>query len=336
MLFPLPIFISDGEPTPNKGLVLITRNEEITMHSYLHRSVPAIRLIPMLGLGLLLLMLTLNGCGLPFKFNVRTPLLNNMNELVPGISTKEDVRRLLGTPLYEYSAWGAELYSGNTSYDVIDTFMFVPVYAGSNIDHPATLLVVYEPDGHVSGLAYNGEECSFKCRAGDTKGLEIEQLDLLLTTRAESADLINISGAPESCTFIFDATKKTFDRRATGLFLAGNFKQLVPEEAFFRMEVQPGTHLLSCARVHRDISGWRPWYTLSEKGKIPATGEKKALTSMCNAGVSYHFKVIPKFCIFTTGDCCEITPGSETELYEKIKGARMVINPDTTIGAKKH
>ncbi len=293
------------------------------------------RTISKLGLGFLLLMLTLNGCD-SFTFNVRTPLLNNMKEIVPGTSTKEDVRRLLGTPLYEYSAWGAELYWGNTSYSSVDIAYFVPIYVKTNINKPATLLVVYEPDDHVSGLAYNGEKCFFKCRAGDTKGLEIEQLDLLLTTRPESADLINMSGAPESCTFIFDATKKTFDRKATGLFLDGNFKQLVPEDAFFHMEVQPGTHLLSCARVQRDISGWRPLHAMWGEGKIPATGEKNALTSLCNAGGTYHFKVIPKFCISITGDCCEITPGSETELYEKIKGARIVINPDTKIGDKKN
>ncbi|TSK06238.1 MAG: hypothetical protein FPO08_15615 [Geobacter sp.] len=101
------------------------------------------RTIPKLGLGFLLLMLTLNGCDFPFTFNVRTPLLNNMKEIVPGTSTKEDVRRLLGTPLYEYSAWGAELYSGNTSYGSVDLLMFIPIYVKTNINTPATLLVVY-------------------------------------------------------------------------------------------------------------------------------------------------------------------------------------------------
>jgi len=247
-----------------------------------------------------------------------------MSEIVPGVSTREDARRLLGNPFYSSTAWDADLYS-DTTVALTDT---------GKRSTPATLLVVYGPGDVVSGTAYQGDGCPNDCRVGDTKGLDIERLQVLLAPREKTGRLLEEGGAVDLCTVLVDATDIFINSYGGyGLYMDEHFLQHVAGKGFFRIEVSPQKHLLSCLSVWEQYSRRK----LSEPGHAIVQEKRgksffnlnEELAFECSSGEVQYFSLVHAAVlgIFQpTG--CGIEPTDEAGFLARVQNSRLIIIPD--------
>ena len=198
----------------------------------------------------------LAGCAGQYHSLDATPLRDRLSELQPGITTRDEVRALLGAPWYTADPWQAEIYAGSSIYREF-VAIGLPIPAGQR-PAPATVLVVYGVGDRVSGIEYFGAgkdgDCADRCRKGDLRGLEVQSLDLLLSPPISGADAEGWEPAPGQCLVIIDAPANTL-RIPSGAwaYLDDRFLQRMPSTAthgIYRVTVAPGGHTLACRSVH--------------------------------------------------------------------------------------
>lgn len=266
----------------------------------------------------------LSGCG-PASFVKETPLRAQMSKITPGKSTREDVQLLLGEPLYSSAAWGAELYAGNVVRQrLLDITLPIPV--GIKLV-PATLLVVYGPPGIVSGVSYHGDygesKCPNECILGDTKGLEIQSLHVLLAPSAESLRLVDLRGVDDACTLLVDVTEERLQRPGVdcGLYFDQSFMQSIVQNGYFRLEIPPGKHVLSC------VTDW-PWSpkVLPRPGHPFVPGKGWSVIDhpfKCAAGETHYIRL--KKIGFVK---CGFEPTDRSAFLSRTQHPRLIIVPD--------
>ena len=292
------------------------------------RSVYARRLIA------LVIMAVLTGCG-PVSFVKETPLRTQMAEITPGSSTREDIRKLLGEPLYSSFAWDAELYSGNVVRQrLLD--VLCPIPFGTELES-ATLLVVYGPSDIVSGVTYHGSygepNCPNDCRLGDTRGLEIQNLHVLLASPAESAHMLNISGTDDVCTLMVVAAEGALcigvGGIESGLYLDQRFLQLVTNEGYFRLEIPPGKHELSC--LTEGVWDQNTIPQLPQPGHHLVLGKRSSVINYpfeCEANETRYFRLENQEGRFVGPMKCVIEPTDKPDFLNRTQHLRLVIVPD--------
>jgi len=255
-----------------------------------------------------------------------------MSKITPGKSTREDVKLLLGEPLYSSAAWGAELYAGNVVRQrLLDVLLPIPV--GVKLV-PATLLVVYGPPGIVSGVSYHGDygesKCPNECILGNTKGLEIQSLHVLLAPSAESLRLVDIRGVDDACTLLVDVTEERLQRPGVdcGLYLDQSFMQSIVHNGYFRLEIPPGKHVLFCVT---DL----PWFpnpkALPRPGHpiVPDKGWSVIDHPFeCAAGETHYIRLKNLGGRFIGFAKCGFEPTDRSAFLSRTQHPRLIIVPD--------
>ncbi|MBN1450730.1 MAG: hypothetical protein JW963_06915 [Anaerolineales bacterium] len=279
----------------------------------------------------LLILVVQPGCGIPVYFGKETPLKAKMSEITPGLSTKNDIRALLGEPLYSSAAWDAELYYGYVMRQRLFDVLF-PVPLGPEFEL-ATLLVVYGPADLVSGVTYHatyGEpNCPNDCM-GDTKGLEIQYLHVLLAPPAESASMVNITETADVCTLMVVAADKDLHAGVDcRLYLDQHFLQRVPNNRYFRLEIPPGKHILSCMEPSW-FQNTVPRVPLPGHPLVPGKGTSVIdYPFECAAGDTRYFRLKNQGGHFIGPMKFGIEPTYKSDFLSRTQSPRLIIIPDT-------
>jgi len=297
--------------------------------------------------------LALAGCtfGYSTTSTIADPLREAATRVTPGTATRDTVRQMLGPPLWSSARWRAELYSGEAVLQVWNYGLLVPMPT-SRESEPATLLVVFGPDGVVLGTAYSGPGCGRcgpegrwggwkipsdscpgsrqACVEGDLQGLEIEDYQILLAPEAASHDVRAEAPASGRCALLLAASDEHL--RGFDLYLDDRLLQRIPRApaaAFVRAEIDAGRHNLVCTlepgwfsvdhtRIAppQDWPGGKPRSGQSLPVACPADGE--ALYRLVNTGGNGIWRA----------PACGIVPVDAVGFAAAVSGARLVIVPD--------
>lgn len=275
-----------------------------------------------------LLACCLAGCAGRFHYVDATPMCDRLAELEPGVTTQAEVRARLGTPWAAAAVWGAEIYAGEMVYQDI-LAVGLPVPAGKSA-RPASLLVVYDANGVLSGAQYQGEgryDCSGGWRRGDLRGLEVQALDLLLSPPLPGGDPSLLQAEPGRCLLVVEVPARTlaFPSR-TWLYLDDRFLQRAPAAdpaGVFRLQLEPGTHTLACRSVRLEPEGLPPpGHVLSPDSGRSTSVERLDLD--CPSGATRAVRVVKRPPDWTLFERCGLEP---LDAVPDLRGAREVFVP---------
>jgi len=273
-----------------------------------------------------LLACCLAGCAATLHFVDATPLCDRLADLEPGVTTQAEVRALLGTPWFAAEAWGAEIHVGQMVYQDI-VVIGLPVAAGKSV-RPASLLVVYDANGVLSGAQYQGEgryDCHGGWRRGDLRGLEVQALDLLLSPPLPDGDPSLHQAEPGRCLLVVEVPARTLVVPSrTWLYLDGRFLQRAPAAdpaGVFRLQLEPGTHSLACRSVRLEPEALpRPGHAL-----LPDSGRSTSVERLdldCPSGAARAVRVVKRPLGWALFERCGL---ELLDAVEDLSGAREVI-----------
>lgn len=289
----------------------------------------------------------LAGCGFRSQSMESDPLRESLVRIGPG-TQRAAVHRLLGEPFYTSARWDAELYAGDAVLRVWwrDGIVPIPTFTEKET---ATVLVVYGPEGIVSGTAYSGPGCGtacapegawgspFACKrgtgpcvSGDLRGLDVTAYQALLAPAAAGDDLAAAAAEAGRCVLLVDAATRVPGR--FDVYLDGRFLQRMPVNevaSFLRVEVQPGEHALACTvpvSQDRKADLPRPGRALSERS-LRYFGSR--LTVSCAGGAGIHVRLVNTGGKgILRGPACGAIASDENTFAARPAGSRMVIVPD--------
>lgn len=295
--------------------------------------------------------LALAGCT--FDISTTSPIADPLREaatrVTPGTTAREEVRQMLGPPIWTSAAWRAELYSGEAVLQVWNYGLLVPIPT-SEERQPATLLVIFGPDDVVVGTAYSGPGCGScgpegrwalyetlrqpcpgsrqACVEGELQGLEIEEYQILLAPAAASRDLLEAAPPSGRCALLVAQS----DERLGGfdLYLDDRFLQRIPRTplpTFVRVDSDAGRHTLVCnARQGWSSVGPNPIAPAHHwPGGEPRRGQHLVID--CPADGRAHYQLVYTGGIWR-GATCGIVPVDAAAFAAAVSGARLVVAPD--------
>lgn len=188
----------------------------------------------------ILLTITLSACQLPIPTQRVDPSVDKTSHIMPGISSKEDVRKLLGEPIVSPEGLDVDVYyfPGHQKYITL-AFFLIPFH--ETIEVKSYVLITYH-DGLVSEMDigsyenYNNDilmadRYEFDCSSRTL--LVVNHPDQLLTTE----EALGSNAQADSCSvFIAPSATVFIDKSYIGAFYG---------PGYFHRSVSPGLHEIS-------------------------------------------------------------------------------------------
>lgn len=271
---------------------------------------------------------SVTGCAGQYHYLAATPLCDRLEELEPGVTTREDLRARLGPPWFTAGARQAEVYAGSAEFQEF-VAVGLPVPAGKS-RRPATLLAVYDDDGVLSGVEYSGpgrERCSSGVRRGDLRGLELQALDVVVAPPEAGADPGRRQPEAGLCLVVVDLPARVLRQpSAAWIYLDDRYLQHPPSGAtqgFLRVPVTPGPHSLTCRTARLPPDGLPPpGHALPPDAGWRASVER--LEVDCPADATRYFRLVNRAGSGIGYERCALEPlaGPPT-----LQGAREVLVP---------